>query len=198
MVLADNQGAITALQLWQNLIKDGSAILSGLERGYEIGSLVNRKVAMQVTGQWSLGELKHSGVDFDVFPIPVAQEPATVIGGENLFLFKTSPEREKAALRFAEYALSPAFQTELALGTGYLPVNIKSRQSPKYQEFLKEQPQIKVFLQQAKYGRSRSIFPGYTSISDTLGRAIEAVFLGKSSPDEALKAAQQRLDLIFN
>jgi hypothetical protein len=47
VVLGDNQGAITALQLWQNLIKDGSAILlSSLERGYEIESLLNGKVAM--------------------------------------------------------------------------------------------------------------------------------------------------------
>ncbi len=46
VVLADNQGAITALQLWQNLIKDGSAILSSLEKGYEIESLLNGKVAM--------------------------------------------------------------------------------------------------------------------------------------------------------
>jgi multiple sugar transport system substrate-binding protein len=198
VVLSDNKGAIAALQFWQNLIISGTAVLSSPERGYEIESLVNGKVAMQVTGPWSLGELKQSGVDFAVFPIPVDKEPATVIGGENLFLFKTTPERETAAFKFAEYTLSADFQTELALGTGYLPVNIKSRQSPKYQQFLKNQPQIKVFLEQAKHGRSRPIFPGYTRISDTLGRAIEAVLLGKTSPAQALKTAQQRLDLIFN
>ncbi|WP_416242397.1 ABC transporter substrate-binding protein [Anabaena cylindrica] len=198
VVLADNQGAIAALQFWQDLIADSNAVLSSPERGYEIESLVNGKVAMQVTGPWSLGELKQSGVDFAVFPIPVQKEPATVIGGENLFLFKTTPEREKAAFKFAEYTLSADFQTELALGTGYLPVNIKSRQSPQYQEFLNQQPQIKVFLEQAKHGHSRPIFPGYTRISDSLGRAIEAVLLGKTSPVQALKTAQQRLDLIFN
>ncbi|MDP5018067.1 ABC transporter substrate-binding protein [Anabaena sp. UHCC 0187] len=197
VVLENNQGAIAALELWQNLIKDGSAVLSGIERGYEIESLVKGRVAMQVTGPWSLGEFKQSGVDFAVFPIPMNQKPATVIGGENLFLFKTTPEREQAAFKFVEYTLSADFQTELALGTGYLPINLKSRQSPAYQEFLQKQPQIQVFLDQAKYGRSRPIFPNYTRISDSLGRAIEAVLLSKSSPEQALKAAQQRLDLIF-
>ncbi|TAF07834.1 MAG: ABC transporter substrate-binding protein [Nostocales cyanobacterium] len=197
VILADNKGAIAALQLWQNLLKNNHAVLSGLERGYEIESLVNGRVAMQVTGPWSLGEFKQSGVDFDVFPIPVNQKPATVVGGENLFLFKTNPEREQAAFKFAEYTLSADFQTELAVGTGYLPVNIKSRQSQKYQEFVQAQPQLQVFLEQAKYGRSRPIFPGYTRISDSLGRAIEAVLLGKASPEQALKTAQQRLDLIF-
>ncbi|WP_414528656.1 ABC transporter substrate-binding protein [Nodularia chucula] len=198
VMLENNASAIAALQFWRNLIDDGSAILSGPERGYETGDLIAGNVAMQVTGPWSLGEFTSSGVDFDVFPIPMNQEPATSIGGENLFLFKTTPEREKAAFTFAEYAMSAEFQTELALGTGYLPINIKSRQDPQYQQFVQEIPPIQVFLDQAKYGRSRPIFPGYNRISDSLGRAIESVLLGQNSPEEALEITQKRLDLIFN
>lgn len=195
--LANNKGAISALELWRNLITDGSAVLSGPERGYETDALVAGKVAMQLTGPWTLGEFQAKGIDFSVFPIPVGQRPATSVGGENLFLFKTAPEREKAAFKFAEYALSEEFQTELALGTGYLPINIKSRQNPKYLEFAKKQPAVKVFLDQAKYGRSRPIFPGYNRVSENIGRAVETVLLGKTSPTEALKQSQQRLDLIF-
>jgi multiple sugar transport system substrate-binding protein len=197
VILKDNQGAIAALQFWRNLITDGSAVLSSPERGYETDDLLAGKVAMQLTGPWTLGEFRASGVDFNVFPIPVGQRPATVVGGENLFFFKTTPKRQKAAFKFAEYTLSEEFQTELALGTGYLPINLKSRQSAKFQEYVKKLPQVKVFLDQAKYGRSRPIFPGYNRISDSLGRAIESVLLGRSSPADALQATQQRLDLIF-
>lgn len=197
VMLQDNQGAIAALEFWRNLITDGSAMLSGPERGYETGDLIAGNVAMQVTGPWSLGEFTESGVDFGVFPIPVDQEPATSIGGENLFLFKTTPKREQAAFTFAEYTMSEEFQTELALGTGYLPINLKSRQNPRYQEFVNKQPSLQVFLDQAQHGRSRPIFPGYNRISDSLGRAIESVLLGQSSPAEALTRTQQRLNLIF-
>ncbi|WP_372726685.1 ABC transporter substrate-binding protein [Nostoc sp. TCL26-01] len=197
VTLQDNSGAIAALQLWRDLITDGSAVLSAPERGYETNDLLAGKVAMQLTGPWTLGEFQASGIDFDVFPIPVQQLPATVIGGENLFMFKTTPAKEKAAFTFLEYAASEEFQTELALGTGYLPINLKSRQSAKYQEFVQQLPQIKIFLEQAKYGRSRPTFPGYNRISVILGGAIETVLLGKSSPADALKAGQQRLDLIF-
>ncbi|MBX9258893.1 ABC transporter substrate-binding protein [Desmonostoc muscorum CCALA 125] len=195
--LKDNQGAIAALQFWRNLITEGSAILSGPERGYETDDLLSGKVAMQLNGPWNLGQFQATGVDFDVFPIPVHEKAATVIGGENLFFFKTTPEREKAAFKFVEYTLSEEFQTELALSTGYLPVNLKSRENPRYQEFVNKIPQVKVFLDQAKYGRSRPIFPGYNRISDSLGRAIESVLLGKYSPTKALQETQQRLDLIF-
>ncbi|KZL48164.1 sugar ABC transporter substrate-binding protein [Nodularia spumigena CENA596] len=197
VMLQNNPGAIAALQFWRNLIVDGSAMLSSPERGYETGDLIAGNVAMQVTGPWSLGEFTASGVDFGVFPIPVNQEPATSVGGENLFLFKTTPEREKAAFTFAEYAMSAEFQTELALGTGYLPINLKSRQDAQYQEFVKKLPPVQVFLDQAEHGRSRPIFPGYNRISDSLGRAIESVLLSQNTPAEALKITQQRLDLIF-
>jgi multiple sugar transport system substrate-binding protein len=195
--LANNQGAISGLQFWRDLITDGSVMLSGPERGYETDALLSGKVAMQLTGPWTLGQFQATGVDFGVFPIPSSQRSATSIGGENLFLFKTTSERQKAAFKFAEYVLSEEFQTELALGTGYLPINIKARQNQKYLDFAQKQPAVKVFLDQAKFGHSRPIFPGYNRISDSLGRAIESVIMGKASPIEALKESQQRLDLIF-
>jgi multiple sugar transport system substrate-binding protein len=197
-VALENQGAIAALQFWRNLIDDGSAILSLPERGFEIDSFLAGKVAMQLTGPWTLGQLKATGVDFGVFPIPADVRQATAIGGENLFVMKTTPQREKAALKFAEYVLSEEFQTQWAIGTGYLPVNLKARQSEKYQAFAAKQPAVEVFLEQAKYGRSRPIFPGYSRVSESLGRALESVLLGKSSPAEALKSSTAKIRFDFS
>ena len=193
-----NDGAIAALQLGADLVKDKVAILSPPERGYEIDNFISGKVAMQITGPWTLAQLKSTDIDYDVFPIPVAKTPAAVIGGENLFVFKTTPEREQASLKFLEYVLSEQFQTTWALKTGYLPVNLKSQQRPEYQQFVQENPVIKVFLSQMEWARSRPIIPQYTRLSENLGRAIEASLLGKQTPQEALKRSQQRLDLIFN
>lgn len=191
-------GQIAALQLWRDLIQDGSAILSQPERGFELDQFLTGKVAMQLSGPWTLGQLRQTGVKFGVLPIPAAQQPATALGGENLFVFKTSPERERAALAFAEYVISEEFQTEWACQTGYLPVNLKSRQSPTYRDFVAQQPSLEVFLKQMAVARSRPLFPGYTRVSENLGRALEATVLGRSSPLEALQASQRRLDLIFN
>ncbi|MBD0346821.1 MAG: ABC transporter substrate-binding protein [Coleofasciculus sp. Co-bin14] len=192
-----NESAIAALQFWRDLIEDNSAVLSLPERGYEMNGFIAGKVAMQFSGPWTLGELKRTGVEFSVFPMPSEARQATVIGGENLFLFKTTPERERAAFTFAEYVMGEEFQTQWAIETGYLPVNLKARQSEAYQAFVERQPTVEVFLKQAEYGRSRPIFRGYSRISESLGRAIEAVLLGKSSPKDALEKAQQRLNLIF-
>ncbi|MGJ3248335.1 MAG: ABC transporter substrate-binding protein [Elainellaceae cyanobacterium] len=189
--------AIAALEFWQNLVDDGSATLSQPERGYELDDFLAGRVAMQLTGPWTLRQLRETGVDFAVMPIPPKIQQATAVGGENLFIFKTSPDTEQAALTFAEYVLSEDFQTQWAIETGYLPVNLNARQSEPYQDFVEQQPAIRIFLNQAPHGRSRPILPGYNRLSEQLGRAIEAALLDRDTPQHALNAAQTRLDLIF-
>jgi multiple sugar transport system substrate-binding protein len=189
---------ISALQFGADLVKDKSAILSAPERGYELDNFLAGKVAMQITGPWTLAQLKETDVDYDVFPLPIIQQPAAVLGGENLFVFKTNPEREAACLKFFEYVLSEEFQTTWSIATGYLPVNLKSQQSAEYQQFVRDNPLIKVFLEQMKWVRARPIIPKYNRLSENLGRAIEASLLGKQTPQEALEASQKRLELIFN
>ncbi|MBD2563437.1 MULTISPECIES: ABC transporter substrate-binding protein [Nostoc] len=190
-----NAGAITALQFWQDLIKDGSVLLSAPERGYEEDAFLTGRVAMQITGPWTL--IMKSDVDHQVLPIPASVRPATVTGTGNLFVMKTTPAREQAAFKFLEYVLSEEFQTEWSIGTGFLPVTLTSAQSKAYQQFINEKPVLKVFFEQLSVARSQPIIAGYSRLSDSLGRAIEATLLGESA-EKALKTAQERLELIWD
>jgi multiple sugar transport system substrate-binding protein len=195
----DNPGSIAALQLWQDLMRDGSAILSSPERGYELDNFLAGKVAMQLTGPWTFGQLAAMNVtDYAVMPIPAGTRSATSMGGESLFMMKSDSQHRQAAWEFMEYVLSQYFQTQWALGTGYLPVNLKSRTAPSYRDYVSKIPATQVFLEQAKDARSRPIEPGYSQISEQLGSAIESVLLNKNSPQAALKAAQAKLDSSLN
>jgi multiple sugar transport system substrate-binding protein len=191
-----DSGTIAALQFGANLVEEGWATLSAPERGFELNNFLTGRAAMQVTGPWTLAQLRQTDTDYDVFPFPVCKKRAAVVGGENLFVFKTAPEREQAAWEFLEYVLSKEFQTEWALKTGYLPVNLEAQQSEKYQAFVQENPVLEVFLKQMNWARSRPIIPGYTRISENFGRAIEASLLEKQNPKDALQASQKRLDLL--
>lgn len=191
-----NPGAIAALQLGADLVQDGSVVLSSPERGYETDSFMAGKVAMQVTGPWTLPQLRDAGIDFDVFPFPVKEQPAAVVGGESFFLGQTTPEKTQAAYAFLDYVLSPDFQQTWALETGYLPANLTVRASEAYQQFVQDNPTLKIFLQQMDWARSRPIIPGYTYLSENFGRAIEASLLG-TPPAEALQQSQRRLELIL-
>ncbi|MEH2281356.1 MAG: ABC transporter substrate-binding protein [Nostoc sp.] len=190
-----NVGAIAALKFWEDLIKDGSVMLSAPERGYEEEAFLAGRVAMQITGPWTL--IMKSEVDHQVLPIPAGVKAATVTGTGNFFVMKTTPAREQAAFKFLEYVLSEEFQIEWSMGTGFLPVTLKSAQSKAYQQFLTEKPLLKVFFDQLPVARSQPIIAGYSRLSDSLGRAIEATLLGESA-EKALKTAQERLDLIWD
>lgn len=190
-----NPGAISALQFWQDLIKDGSATLSPPERGYEEDAFIAGRIAMQITGPWTF--ITRSNVDYGVFPIPANVNQATVTGAANLFVMKTKPEREKAALKFLEYVLGEEFQTECSIGTGFLPVNMKAAQSEVYQQYLTQKPWLKVFVEQMQTAYMRPTIAGYSRLSDSLGRAIESTLMGKTTAEVALKKEQERLDLIW-
>ncbi len=199
----NNNGSIAALQFWRSLLDDGSAALSTPERGYELDKFLAGKVAMQVTGPWTLGQLGSTKSPYGVMPIPAGVESHTVVGGEHLFMMKTKSDRGasaeqnrfQAAWEFMEYALSTEFQTQWALGTGYLPVNLKARQSPEYRDYVAKTPGLQVFLDQAAVGKSRPISTGYPEISELLGRSIESVLMGKETPQQALAKAQERWEL---
>ncbi len=191
-----NQGVIDTLQLGADLVKDNVAMLSAPERGYELDNFLSGKAAMQVTGPWTLGQLSQTDIDYGVFPIPIKENPAAVVGGENLFVFKSNPQKEKACQEFLAYILSEEFQTTWALKTGYLPINLKSQESDAYQQYIQENPVLEVFLQQMQWARSRPIITQYTRLSENLGRAIEASLLRNQTPEAALTQSQKRLDLI--
>ena len=193
----NNEAALAALNFWATLLQDGSAINSLPERGYEQDAFIAGKVAMQLTGPWTLNFLDSTGIDYDVMPIPINQKPATTLGGSNLFVMKTQREREQAALKFLEYVLSEEFQTEMSIATGGLPINITSRESKRYQEYVAKQPALKVFLAQMAVSRSRPIVSQYYRLSQSIGEAIEATLLGKS-PQKSLEKAQERAELAWN
>jgi multiple sugar transport system substrate-binding protein len=191
-----NDGAIAALTLGQSLVQDGSALLSPPERGFEIDNFLTGRVAMQITGPWTLGPMKAAGIDFDVFPLPVDQTAAAVLGGENFYLCKTTSEKRAAALTFLEYILGDRFQLTWATQTGFLPVNLRVRQSSEYQAFLEENPLLRVFLAQMDGARARPLIAKYPYLSENFGRAIEATLLGED-PTTALQQSQARLNLIW-
>ncbi|AFY74607.1 ABC-type sugar transport system, periplasmic component [Synechococcus sp. PCC 7502] len=187
--------AVAALQLWLDLIQSQAALLSQPERGYEEDNFVAGKVAMQISGSWALRYMGQKGIDFGVMPIPRDRNSATAIGGENLFLFKSNPEREQAAWKFAEYVASEEFQTTFATETGYLPINLRAQKNDAYAKYINDQPEIDIFIKQMSSGHTRPLVADYPRISESIGRAIEATLLQKSTPAEALASAQSNLEL---
>ncbi len=189
---------VEALDFWKSLVKDGSAVFSEADAGYKMDDLLSGRVAMVINGPWNLALLNdRTDVDVGVFPLPRDRQAATNIGGESLFLFRSDPAREHAAWEFMKFVMSPDFQVDWAIATGYLPVSKSAANTERYQAFLRDNPIVKVHNDQMTVGRARPSIPEYPAMSAILGRHIEAALYGKYSSEEALSRASADVDRLF-
>lgn len=195
-----SEAGIKALQYWVDLVyKDKVAKLSEANAGYKLDDFFAGRVAMMINGPWNFPVLKSEGwlEKTGVMLMPYDKRIATNIGGENLFIFKTTPEREKAAWEFAKFVMSPEFQVPWALKTGYLPVCKSALENPEYKKFLEENVFIKIYVENLQYGKARPPVPQYPEMSAAIGQAIEAALLQKKDPETALKEAQAKIEELF-
>jgi multiple sugar transport system substrate-binding protein len=166
-----------------------------MDAGYKMDDFVGGRVSMVINGPWNYRMLQEQkNLEFGVAPLPEDATRATNIGGENLFIFRSTPEKERAAWEFALWAMSPDFQRDWAMETGYLPVNREVVYDPTYARYLEENPKLKIFLDQMEFGKVRPPVPHYPELSNHLGRAIEKVLLKRASPAEALQEAAEAVE----
>ncbi len=195
----DSQEGIRALQYWIDLIhKYECAVFSERNAGYKLDPFLAGRVSMMINGPWNYPVLQQQDtVNYGSFPLPGDKKQATNIGGENLYIFRSTAPKEAAAWEFAKFIMSEEFQVEWAINTGYLPVNRLAAESAEYRQFLEENPFIKTFVDSMEFGRARPPVKEYSRISDRIGRAIESALYLRVSPVEALrKAAQEAGDLL--
>jgi multiple sugar transport system substrate-binding protein len=201
-----------ALDYWVDFVHTHHAAnFSEPDAGYKTDDFIAGRISMMVNGPWNYGALKQAaretGLNYGALFLPAAGPDyapdgsgrrATNIGGENLFIFKSDSAREQAAWEFAKFVMSPDFQVDWAIRTGYLPVCRSAQQSPAYQQFLADNPFIKVFADQMQYGRARPSIPQYRKISRILGKQIERALYQKKSANAALQDAAASSTRILN
>jgi len=121
-----------ALQLWVNMIKDGSASKSVLTWGQDpdlTQQFLHAKAAMIIDGPWIFPELNAAGWKYNqqygIVPIPVSQAGQTVItplGGETTDIGAGgSTAQQQAAWEWIEGLQQPATMAQIASMMYYLP-----------------------------------------------------------------------------
>lgn len=194
----DSEAGVAALDLWRAMLADGSAVFSETDAGYKTDAFLAGRVAMTINGPWNYASLvEQDQVEFGAFPLPRNETAATNIGGESLFLFKSNPRTERAAWEFMKFVMSPDFQVDWSIETGYLPVSKSAAADPRYRAFLAKNPFMRVYAEQMEVGRTRPSIPEYPAVSATLGKYLEAALYGKYSSHEALERAAREVNEVL-
>ncbi len=103
------------------------------------------------------------------------------------------------AWTFIKWFTSPRSTCKYAIATGHLPIRKSETKLPEYQSvYLKKYPAVAVFVANLNnVTKARPNIPTYPKISAALGQAVQAVLLGKLTPQQALTQAEQQVNSIL-
>lgn len=186
----NSDAGVQATQLWVDLInKYKAASLAPPQNGFQTGL-----IAMTIDGPWSIpGYNAIKGLDYGAVPLPAGPAgKATSLGGTNNFIFKTTPEKEKAAWDFLMWLASPENTAKFAAGYGSVPIRKSSSELQEWKDFVAANPTMQVHMDSYAFGKLRPYnLLTYTEISDIVSSHVEAALQKKETPEEAMKKAYE-------
>lgn len=194
--LDDGAGA-PALQLWKDLVDEGSASRSVVNWNQQDvnDQFISGRAAMMVNGPWQVPVLSaQDEVDWAVAGIPVPQaglDPVPPIGGTVMTIPRNEdhPEREQHAAAILNCLNSQ--ENQLAWGERVNNVPTRADAAQAYRE---QHPELAAFADLVLTARSRTgeVGTNWPKVETALAGAFQSVLTGRSSPEAALERAQQQ------
>jgi multiple sugar transport system substrate-binding protein len=139
-----------------------------------------------VNGPWQIPTIKADKpkLDWRVSTLPEGQTSASILGGENIAITKSSKHVD-AAWDFIKWTQEPANLTPYIVTAGKIP----SRKGVAEQEEWTSDPAVKVFVEQLQTARPRAYGPKYPEISAAVQDMLQSALTGDASVDAAVKTA---------
>lgn len=130
--------------------------------------------------------------DWSMNPLPQKDpaNPATILFGPNITIFKTGEEQERVAWDFTRHFTSGPVMTEWALATGYLPIRKSVAEDPRMQAYWDAWPSNKVPYDCLAFAKTEPNLRGWQEIRSLVEKAESAVLAGLKSAEEATTELQ--------
>lgn len=198
--------AVQALNLWVDMVKDGSASKAclGWSQSPDVAEqFVHGEAAMMVNGPWTFSVLNQAGYyygkQFGIVPIPVrvpGQKVVAPLGGEDYMVSDSGTKaQQELAFQFIEGLQVPSVELTMAKSFGYMP--------PKpsvVKQFLKTAGgEWDVLANETLTAIPRANVLGvkYSKMSEVVWTAIDSAVSGSQSVKGALDAAQGQITSIL-
>jgi ABC-type glycerol-3-phosphate transport system substrate-binding protein len=123
--------------------------------------------------------------------------PVTVLYGANICIFRSSPEKEKAAWAFIKWLTEREQAAEWSTKTTYMPLRKSVAQSPVMKAAWQKDPQGYQAFQLLPFAVPEPQVGGWQEVRDILKEAMVAVITGKSTAQAAMKDAAQKANAVL-
>ncbi|HET9620277.1 MAG TPA: maltose/maltodextrin ABC transporter substrate-binding protein MalE [Kofleriaceae bacterium] len=185
----NNPGAVKGAEMLAKLINDGvmpkGATYSAMESAMNKG-----EIAMMISGPWAWDNLKKSGIEFGVAPLPtVGGKPSKAfIGVQGAMINRASNNKDLAKEFIENYLLTTeglkVLDADVSLGVTAQKEFFKSRAGD---------PLIAATMANIKTGLLMPSLPEMGKFWSAMESALNSLTAGRQKPKEALDAAAQRI-----
>ena len=167
--------AVRVLQVWHDLVYVQKAMPPAGHKTAEDDFTAGR-VAMLFSSVAARGDYQRKvGSRFtlgDAF-LPGDKTHAVGIGGNALGIFRTTPERERAAWTLVQFLTDADNTAAYSMRTGYVPVRRSALSRPGFVTFLNQNPIARVGIDQLKYLHGQPMNPADAVIWNGLVQVLE-------------------------
>lgn len=189
----DSEGGIRALTFVKDLVDSGvmSKECINWTQGDVMNQFISGNVAMMINGPWQIPTMREEAADlnWDVALIPMDQEYASVIGGENYAVIAGG--NEDGALNFLEYATQEEQVKFMMSSMGYISADKTIAEN----QFTEEEDAVyQKFVEQMEYAKARGPLAEWPEVSDAISLAFNEVMTGSAEPEAAAAEAQETIN----
>ncbi|MEP3114402.1 MAG: ABC transporter substrate-binding protein [Nisaea sp.] len=136
--------------------------------------------------------------DFGVAMLPANKRRGAPTGGGNFYIFKDSTDEQKtASLDFIKWITAPKQAARWSIATGYVAPRPDAWETAEMKAYVADFPPALVARNQLEYAVAELSTYQNQRITRILNDGLEAAITGKSSPEEAMKNAQQKAEKIL-
>jgi len=196
----DSPEVIGALQFFVDISTVHGIHPPGIQEwGTTPSDFMQGRLAMAWTTTGNLTNIRNNATfDFGVAPYPGNPEPASVLGGGNLYIFSGASEAEQAAaFEFVKFMTSDELQSDWGVATGYVAPRDGSWEVEPLASYVVEVPQAEVARRQIPVSRPEISTYESARVTQVLNAAIQAALTGAQTPAEAMAAAQAEAERIL-
>lgn len=192
----DKTGGTKAFQLIADLVRDGSMPKECINWSQNdlAKSFISGDLAMMENGPWVFPALENADLDFrwDVVRLPIDNEYAAVLGGEDIAVIKG--KNVEGAMAFMKFMGNPENVRKTILMYGSVPPRRDVAMGPEWSQ----DPQWQVFIDQMDYVSLRYQHVRWPMISDAISSQLTNVIVGNYTPEKAteklIKAINEVID----
>ena len=128
-------------------------------------------------------------LDYKILPFPEKRAKATYGVTDTLMMFADSDVKE-AAWQFIEFAYKDEWRSEFDRGEGFLPVT----KNVAAEEYYTMDQDVAGFAAGLPYAKFAPTIANWEEIADVTVRAMQRIYLGDATPEEALGAAAAEIN----